>query len=453
MSLPFKLLYYGLQSLRKEPVWQAFNDLMKTDFASLDELHHIQLTRAKEYLSHALNTTPYYKHYDQKYVKELASVIHHDQLVKLFVTLPRLEKRDVKIHNPEFYSDKIESIKYTMDTTSGSSGTPLMFPCDNLSWAYRHASIFRCFSWYGISVGDRYGYFFGQHWAKLNRLKVQLKDSVFNRIRVSAFDLNLETTPALYEKLKAFKPKYLYGYPSSIYSFFRYCHELNIPARQLNLVAVFTTAEPLLDDQRSFIENNFGVRCVNMYGSAEGSNTAFECPAGNLHETIDMTLNVYDEVGENQSKIYVNDLFLNAFPLVNYSLDDYVERSSRVCDCGRKHPILKTIKGRSGEPILLPDGRSVNANLPSYVFKNVASGSKILKYRFYNVQNRKLVLLYEVMSELIPEDLNKIKEECTSAFGSNIVIELYRVNTMPNLPNAKHKDYVYSEIEISSIVQ
>lgn len=453
MSLPFKLLYYGLQSLRREPVSRAFNDLMKTDFASLDELHHIQLTRAKEYLSHALNTTPYYKHYDQKYVKELASVIHHDQLVKLFVTLPRLEKRDVKIHNPEFYSDKIKSIKYTMDTTSGSSGTPLMFPCDNLSWAYRHASIFRCFSWYDISVGDRYGYFFGQHWANMNRLKVQLKDTVFNRIRVSAFELNLETTPTFYKKLRAFKPKYLYGYPSSIYSFFRYCYELNIPANQLNLVAVFTTAEPLLDDQRSFIEGYFGVRCVNMYGSAEGSNTAFECPAGNLHETIEITLNVYDRVDESQFKIYVNDLFLNAFPLVNYSLDDYVEKSPHVCDCGRKHPIIKTIKGRSGEPILLPDGRSVNANLPSYVFKNVSSGSKILRYRFHNVQNQKLVLLYEVLNDFTEDELFEIKQECVSAFGGNIAIEMHRVAAIPNLPNAKHKDYVYSDNEIKNFLQ
>jgi len=75
-------------------------------------------------------------------------------------------------------------------------------------------------------------------------------------------------------------------------------------------------------------------------------------------------------------------MMLRAFPLINYAIEDEVRLSNDRCDCGRSHPLLESINGRSGEPILLPNGNRINANLPSYIFKPLADLKVIQRYRF-----------------------------------------------------------------------
>jgi len=94
-----------------------------------------------------------------------------------------------------------------------------------------------------------------------------------------------------------------------------------------------------------------------LYGSAEGGTTAFECLAGSLHVASEAVW-----VETKSCNTFVTDMMLRAFPLIRYSIGDEVLAENEPCSCGRPHPVLRSVEGRSGEPILLPNGRRINAN-------------------------------------------------------------------------------------------
>ncbi len=189
------------------------------------------------------------------------------------------------------------------------------------------------------------------------------------------------------------------------------------------------------------IEEVTGSRCVDTYGSAEGGQSALECPAGALHLTSEATwLTVRDpEAGEGDA--IVTDLMLRVFPMIRYAIGDEIKLRDGVCACGRPHPMLQSIEGRSGEPIILPNGRRINANLPSYIFKPLAKHGVIRRYRFIEVGGR-LELHLVVSTRFSDEHRRVVEQETRRAFGEDVSFTVRIVDALPQLPNAKHRDYV-----------
>ncbi len=102
--------------------------------------------------------------------------------------------------------------------------------------------------------------------------------------------------------------------------------------------------------------------------------------------------------------------------------------------------MIKSIEGRSGEPIELPNGRKVNANLPSYIFKPLAALGVIRRYRF--VHGKKLDLFLVVARTFTDEHRAIVQRETKTAFGADVEVTIRIVDSLPHLANAKHRDYV-----------
>jgi hypothetical protein len=104
---------------------------------------------------------------------------------------------------------------------------------------------------------------------------------------------------------------------------------------------------------------------------------------------------------------------------------------------------LLSIEGRSGEPVILPNGRRINPNLPSYIFKSLSSLNAIRRYRFVHTSNNTLELYLTVTQDFKDEYVHLIKKETRAAFGEDIPLTVRVVDSLPHLPNAKHRDYVH----------
>jgi hypothetical protein len=103
--------------------------------------------------------------------------------------------------------------------------------------------------------------------------------------------------------------------------------------------------------------------------------------------------------------------------------------------------MLESIEGRSGEPILLPNGRRVNSNLPSYIFKPIAPLGVVRRYRFVE-SPAGLELLMVVSSTFQQPHLKMVEQECLKALGPGLNLKIKLVASLPILPNAKHRDFV-----------
>lgn len=429
-----RFIYFALQSFRGEPIARTFEDLMKSINYDLDDLRQLQAKRLLDLLRYSVEYVPYYERKLKPYAKQIAKASTWQDTVELMHSLPPTTKADYFAHKEELVSRKIRSIRTTANITSGSTGHPVYFQCDNLSWAYRHAAMFRVMKIHGVEIGEPYGYFFGLHWSRQLRMKVHLKDFAFNRVRVSAFEINESTFDRQYRALATHRPTHWIGYPSAIYEFCILAKARNVSIDGLK--AVFTTAEPLLEFQREVIESVCKCRCVNVYGSVEGSIGAFEGTEGALHQSMETS---FLHIGEG-NEIYATDLFLYANPFIKYQVGDTCEPLKEKITSKLQHEQIGFIMGRSGKPIVLPNGVKINANLPSYIFKNMAREGIVRRYQFCQFDSR-IVLLVIPINKLSSTERAIIQENCRKAFGE-IDLEIREVQTIPLSRNAKHSDYV-----------
>ncbi|MEM1204173.1 MAG: hypothetical protein AAGN66_13165 [Acidobacteriota bacterium] len=439
-----RTLYFGLQRLRREPVSEALADVRRTEFLGRDELLALQAERQLAQLRFAARRVPYYRETYAPFLGDLERARTPDDVAALVRRLPTVAKGAVVEQRRRFRAEGRIGPTYP-DRTSGSSGTPLAFPCDQTAWAYRHALTWRTLEAFGARVGDPYGYFFGLHWSRRGRFQVRLRDWLFNRTRISAFDLGPSNLERHWRQLRRFGPRYFLGYPSALAEFCALAAQRGYDLEDLHLKAVMTTGEPLRAHQRTLIESTTGAPCANLYGSAEGGLGAFGCPAGSLHVAVEASwLDVAgsdSETGDGGEAI-VTDLFLRAFPLIRYAIGDGARRRDGICPCGRAHPMIADLEGRSGKPIQLPNGRRVNANLPSYVFKPFADGAVIRRYRFVETPKGLTLLLAVDRNSFTGEHLAQVRRETHRAFGDDLDLEVEILDTLPTLPNAKHRDYV-----------
>ena len=439
-----RTIYFGLQYLRNEPVEKALEDLRRSQFISLDELLAIQAKRQLEQLRFVSQYVPFYKKTYAPYKEQIHQGQTWEDAQVLMRILPVVEKQEVRDKFNQFIPSNNNKIKTHLDKTSGSSGTPLIFPCDQNTWAYRHALIFRCMANYGVRVGEPYAYFYGLHWENATRIKTKIRDLVLNRVRVSAFDMTPEQAMFHYKNIMRHKPTHFLGYPSTIYELCVLLRERGIDdIHKLRLKAVFLSTEPLRPYQRQIIEETTNSRCVDMYGSAEGGGNAFECPDGSLHISSEVTWVQPRDPNSQSNEIIVTDMMLRSFPMIRYAIGDDAIFKTGNCVCGRPHPMLESIEGRSGDPVILPNGRKINSHLTGYIFKALAKYGVIRRYRFVHDRGQGNLQLFIVVTHDFSDDHMKvIQDEAEVAFGEDVDLTINIVENIPHLPNAKHRDFI-----------
>jgi len=84
--------------------------------------------------------------------------------------------------------------------------------------------------------------------------------------------------PRFIEKIQKFRPKCIFGYPSTIALFCELAFRQGFDLSRDGIKVIFSTAEVLYDHYRKTISNAFGrVPVVDGYGSREGGFISHEC--------------------------------------------------------------------------------------------------------------------------------------------------------------------------------
>ncbi len=131
-------------------------------------------------------------------------------------------------------------------------------------------------------------------------------------------------------------------------------------------------AEPWSDETRKRIEEATGVKAYDIYGTSEMSGPLFtECHLQNgihiwadlfLIEAVDPDTGERVEDGE-RGELVVTSLDKWAFPLIRFRIGDLTIIDNEPCECGRTHPRIMRILGRTDDMIVV---RGINV-FPSQV--------------------------------------------------------------------------------------
>jgi len=169
------------------------------------------------------------------------------------------------------------------------------------------------------------------------------------------------------------------GYAHSHYTLARMMLDAGIRPKNAP-AALVLCSEKLTPHMKAVIEEAFGARPYEEYGSVENCVLATECEIGNLHLNPDFGIvEILDEndhpvpIGET-GRIICTGLLNETQPLIRYDVGDLGVLAEGKCPCGRNQlPVLQEVVGRFEDVVVGPDGRqtvrfhSLFINLPHVV--------------------------------------------------------------------------------------
>lgn len=425
--------------------FQYLTELEKTQWFNPKEIKSLQLRKLKDLLIHAQNNCPFYqkRFYDAGF--NPASIKSLDDLS----AIPPLSKVEIRQNlNDMLWRESPGGLhRYN---TGGSSGDPLIFYFDRRRQAYDAAARALTHRWWGIDIGDKELYLWGSplEIIKQDRIK-DLRDRLTNQLLLSAFDLSQNMIPNFMKKIRKFKPKCVFGYPSTIALFCELASKQGYDLTNDGIKVVFSTAEVLYDHQKEIISKAFGgIPVADSYGSREGGFISHECPKGSMH-IIDQNIIVEylrdgKTVGPGEDgEIVITHLDNWAMPFIRYRTGDVAQFENSRCECGRHLSVMKKIQGRTTDFVVTPDGRWQHGLSLIYVVRDIPG---VAEFKIIQEAVDDVKVLLKVHENLFPEDGKTIiVKGFKKRMGQEVNVNIEMVDEIPKDASGKYR-YVISKV-------
>ncbi len=411
------------QSLIKNKEFSRYYNLLEQrETLSPDQIKDYQFNQLKCILIHSYRTVAYYTELFDKISFDPLRFSDFDEIR----IIPYLTRQIITDNFDKLISKKIVKNGYYTGSTGGSTGSPLTFLLDYDSVFKENAFIYYYRKKLGYKLNDRMATFrqvkFGDDLWQFNPMHNEL---IFFPIK-----LTRATIVNITKKIIEFKPKYLNGYPSSIWYFAKLLNENGVK-HNLNLKGIFLMSENVDEQQRAFIEDFFKVKSLAHYGHSERCVIAEE-----MSETLykfDPYYGYTEHIpNENGSYNIVGTGFLNSvMPLIRYKTDDNCIPEEQYYHIEGKRSSTIGLHGINDEfiPCSLFD-------LSNPIFNN------ILRSQFIQSEKGKADLLIIVGKDFKMSELCSIKDLLNKKSKNIIDINVKIVEAPLLSPRGKFESYI-----------
>lgn len=354
---------------------RKYLELKAFERLSRSELDSLQLTRLQAIITHAYETSDFYRHHFDSVGFEPSQIQSLEDLSKV----PFLSKDDVR-ENLEtgLISNKVDRSKILKITTSGSTGRPFTIYADRDQLEVRFASTLRALEWTGWRFGDRQARLWHQTlgMSKTQVFREKFDALLLKRLFIPAFEISPQNIKNFVLKIARHKPVLVDGYAESLNFLATYIRMGGDPG--FSPTAIMSSAQALPENTRRIIEEGFKTKVFDKYGSREFSGIAYECQAHNGHHVVDECYLVellvdgrparQGEVGE----VVITDLYNLATPMIRYRIGDLAVAvdNSTACSCGRSHKRIGDIEGRTQAIVHCADGTWLPGTFFAHFFKD-----------------------------------------------------------------------------------
>ena len=262
--------------------------------------------------------------------------------------------------------------------TGGSSGEPLVFLIGKERVSHDVAAKWRATRWWDVDIGDREIVVWGSpiEVGAQDRVR-RMRDFLLRSKLIPAFEMSSENLDAFVAGIRSFRPRMLFGYPSSLSLIARHARDRGVRLDDLGVRVAFVTSERLYDDQRADIEEVFRCSVANGYGGRDAGFIAHQCPEGGLHITAeDILVEIVDPAGNplppgERGEIVVTHFATGEFPFIRYRTGDVGALSRDRCACGRGLPLLGALEGRATDFVVAQDRTVMHGLALIYVLRDL----------------------------------------------------------------------------------
>jgi phenylacetate-CoA ligase len=216
---------------------------------------------------------------------------------------------------------------------------------------------------------------------------------------------------------------------------------------RLALRFVSCAGETLFPEARRRIEEGFGARLFDIYGTHESNVVAVECAAtGRLHVVEEAILvEVLRSDGRpalegEEGEVVITPLHSYAMPFLRFRLGDLAVRGPTPCPCGAPVATLERVTGRTIELFVLPDDRRIH---PYHILMPMLENAPWIR-QFRIVQEETREISISVVPTAMPsaESRAAAVRAIEAALGGGVRVEIVMVERIDAAPGKKLNPYV-----------
>lgn len=328
---------------------QWYGRIAEMNTWSREQITAWQESHLRDFIKHAYDHTRYYQELFDSLGLKPEDIQNAEDLKKL----PILTKDIVRARYDDFVPDNIQSMKYRIDRTGGTTGEPMQYLTDENVWGYVTASKIYSWRFNGYRYGDKFAALGS---SSLFKKKPSLSRRIYDWIRqekgMNSLNMSDELCAAYLERMRKEHIHFIYGYASSVYMLAKYAYDHRIDTSFIK--GAFTTSENLTDVYRETIERAFGCKVMDCYGARDAGITAFEMEKGKYYVSYDVIPEIVNAFGDGEGDLITTGFLNYSFPLIRYNYGDSAQL--RLYDDHYNGAVLTKIYGRSSDVLRLDNG-------------------------------------------------------------------------------------------------
>jgi phenylacetate-CoA ligase len=408
------------------------------------ELEALQLQRLRRLLARANTQVPYYRElfaglgFDP--ARDLASLAD-------LARLPRLDKPTIRANGDRMKAQDADGL--ARFNTGGSSGEPLIFYIGRERVSHDVAAKWRATRWWNVDIGDPEVVV----WGSPIELGAQdgvraVRDRMLRTQLLPAFQMSAEKLDGFLARIRAARPRMLFGYPSALSHIARHAQARGQRMDDLGIRVAFVTSERLYDEQREQISKTFGCPVANGYGGRDAGFIAHQCPQGGMHITAeDIIVETLDPDGNPvprgaAGEIVVTHLATGDFPFIRYRTGDVGVLGDEPCGCGRGLPLLKEIQGRTTDFLVTQDGTVMHGLALVYILRDLP---QVKSFKIVQ-ESLDLTRVQIVTDAPLAQIRQKVVDGFKARLGAGVEIEVEQVEAIAPEKSGKFR-YVVSKVD------
>lgn len=350
--------------------------------------------------------------------------------------LPFITKNDLRENYPDnIIPNGFDKKNGFLISTSGSTGKPVFVYYDLLSAIKSLECFVRGLKAYGgnwrktrivlivdISPGSAEHAVFTKSALTLLKKFITLENIKYLHIG--------EKPEVILKEVNEFNPEFLGSYPEMLRSL-AFLKKSGY-GKDITPKYVLSSGAMLDSYTKNYVEDAFGTRVLDYYGTTEAGPLAFECLEGNYHIHSDfVNLEFLDD--DNKPVAYgepghtiVTKLYGQGTPIIRYTgIDDIAIPIDDKCSCGINTQIIRKIEGRSTDLILLPSGKTLSplsiTGIPAKVMEDLNT-YKIEQFQIiqHKVDEIEVLIVINKKTRNVGPPVEKILSELRKKFQEKI---------------------------------
>ncbi|MDB5936847.1 MAG: capsule biosynthesis protein CapK [Massilia sp.] len=447
-SVVSRLLFPLHERMKRHTTVSVRKSMEESQWWPAAELEALQLKRLRRLLLRAQAKVPYYR--------DLFAATGFDpqrdlQSLADLQRLPLLDKARIRAAGDGMKA--LDADGLARFNTGGSSGEPLIFYIGKERVSHDVAAKWRATRWWDVDIGDPEIVVWGSPIELGAQDNVRaVRDRMLRTALLPAFAMSEAKLDGFLERIRAVRPRMLFGYPSALSHIARHARARGVRMDDLGIKVAFVTSERLYDEQRQQISETFGCPVANGYGGRDAGFIAHQCPDGGMHLTAeDIIVEILDAAGQpvprgQSGEIVVTHLATGDFPFIRYRTGDVGVLDTAPCKCGRGLPLLKEIQGRSTDFLVAMDGTVMHGLALVYILRDLP----VVK-SFKIVQESLELTRVQVVADapLAPSVLQQIEAGFKARLGAAVAIEIEQVDAILPEKSGKFR-YVVSKVDAAT---